>query len=76
MKTVFDVKNQFDQDLFVKMVCNDTAHIGRAKAKAAGVAARKEADRVNESFEVAARWCTLGIVGSFVLCIAAVLAMV
>lgn len=108
MKTVRDIKNAYDPDLFVKMVNNDPSHTERAKAKAERHHEQKEIDlnamicslvnkevkkatanvmecehltytnnsKTCETFSYAAQWACLAVVGSFVMTVAAMLAMV
>lgn len=76
MKTVSEIKQARDLDLFVDMLANDPAHISRAKAKAARAerARRRSAakDKADASLSAAVGICT-GTIGLLALALAAIL---
>lgn len=76
MKTVQDIKNKYDPDLFIKMVMSDPAHIARSKVKAVNHHKAVEQSQKDAQFAFAAQWACLAVIGSFVLTVAAMLAMV
>lgn len=76
MKTVRDVMNAYDPDLYVNMVNADAGHQQRSRAKALRVEAQKAQARVAANHEIAAKYTIITMLGCFVALVACVLTMV